>query len=1192
MQDILGISLKKLRKIRSRRMRMLAIVLVLSLIVSLDVFWALRQPGLTLAGDADCKIVEHTHDEACQNEQTACELLEHVHSISCYSDVSADVETQLDWQNLFADYPYTGNLQEDLVGIARTQVGYQESTLNFEVGDDGIRRGYTRYGAWYGTPYTDWSAIFVSFCLHYAGADPSETPGNSGAASMAEIWKTRARFAYPGEHDPAAGDLIFFSYNTVGIVTAVQNATCYVIHGDIDNAVCTNAIALSDPSIVGWGLTGSFTQEDAEAADDASQAEQVPSTPEISNEDLPDSFEAGTGEDLPDFSEEGTDDDLPDFSEENTDDDLPDSSETETGEDLLDISNGPVLLIIEGGNSPQQAQTYSLRNSRAIVDLLPYLEAHGGNYFFTLSDFNNAELPKDENGNYLVEANDGYKLTITFNSPEGFAPGTYQYQVPNGLMVDGGEGVFVLKDGTNVGSWVVTDTGLITLVFNENMNSRTDITISAALGIHFPEQEEPIDFDGLITVTVKPPVQQQYPTVLSKWGSPNEEAGKINWTVRIDGYADSQIPGNILTDQVMLSDWSRPHSYTASDIAGGLSFGASDPSGGWHAWHVSADNPHLIWDESGWSYKIPKTVTCDHCGELELGNEGWVYYINYTSTPTQLNTPGTFDYENKVTVDGATASGWSNFNHGQITAEIIKDGSFVADATGGAFLWEFQATIPGRVEGQRAEYAWFISDEMRLLDESGTIVGRLQNDAHLSTVTAIYNGELIRIPRIQDATENDMFAWDNAWTATENGISYTRNINLLCRCQCTPDTCHWTNCGDYWFQNDDGTWATKGFCQCWTETQNMTFTFVYKTTDLSEIEGYGALDYQVNNHAQLFYMPDADSSVRVSYDDATVPIPNLFEKLLTHDFDGYTANYKITVNEAKLVLTDGTPLYIRDAMSDTLAFISGSLVISAEDANGNITTLQQGTDYTVVYDGTGSQRDEAGNKVHVLDIVILHPQPVMYILDYDATLIIPEQVTGAIKYSNSAEITLWGESIKDNAVEKVYADINIAAKSYKVEMFKTCAKTGKPLGDATFGLYNAQGGLITAGVTDTNGKLLFQTNIVEGIILREHILYYMQELRAPPGYRLDTTKYWFCFCDRTTDTCEVCAEIIAELNATRIPFEQIGKVHATNEVMKYLLPDTGGPGIYPFISVCVIFIITPLVYNFILRRKRERRGVG
>ena len=94
----------------------------------------------------------------------------------------------------------------------------------------------------------------------------------------------------------------------------------------------------------------------------------------------------------------------------------------------------------------------------------------------------------------------------------------------------------------------------------------------------------------------------------------------------------------------------------------------------------------------------------------------------------------------------------------------------------------------------------------------------------------------------------------------------------------------------------------------------------------------------------------------------------------------------------------------------------------------------------------------------------------MYILDYDTTLILPEQITGGIRYSNSASISLWGGEVKDTGVEKVYADINIASKNFTVDMFKTCALTGKPLPGAKFGIYNAQGGLITSGVTDANGK--------------------------------------------------------------------------------------------------------------------------
>ncbi|MBR4971760.1 MAG: hypothetical protein IKY59_02185, partial [Oscillospiraceae bacterium] len=675
---------------------------------------------------------------------------------------------------------------------------------------------------------------------------------------------------------------------------------------------------------------------------------------------------------------------------------------------------------------------------------------------------------------------------------------------------------------------------------------------------------------------------------LEKWTNPGENTDKLVWHVNIFGRKDSQIPGSILTDQILLPEWYKPHSYTQSDMDAGISFGVSDPNGGWHSWTVRPDDPHLIWDESTWSYKIPQTVICDTCGELELGNNGWVYYITYTSTPTPLNTPGAFSYANKVTVDGQTAWGWNEFTHGRVDAEIEKNGAFVSDAQGGSFLWEIQTTIPGRPEGQRAEYAWALSDEMRLWNQDGATVAMLPNDINLAAVTATYNAQTIRIPRIQDATEQDLFAWDNSWTS--EGIPSTRTINILCRCQCTPETCHWGGCGDYWYVNDQGvTVSTREFCQCWTEPQNMTFTLVYKTTDLSLLKQYGALGYKVHNQAQLFYLDDTGTTIPVDKDDAAITIPNLFSKELTHDFNGHTAHYKITVNEAKLVLTNGTPLYIHDAMTDTLAYISGSLVITAENASGHTSVLQQGTDYTVDYDGSGEQTDAAGKKVHALDIVILNPQPVMYILDYDTTLIMPEQITGGVKYSNSADITLWGEKFSDNAIEKVYADINIAAKNYTVQMFKTCALTGKPLPGATFGLYNAQGGLVTTGVTDAKGKLKFQTNIIEGIILQEHSLYYLQEIQPPPAYQLDDTRYLFCFCSHTNDTCIECNKLIRDTDALRIPFELVGQIDIVNQPANVKLPATGGIGTPVYILCGLTLVLSPLVYGFSLRRRYGRR---
>ena len=103
------------------------------------------------------------------------------------------------------------------------------------------------------------------------------------------------------------------------------------------------------------------------------------------------------------------------------------------------------------------------------------------------------------------------------------------------------------------------------------------------------------------------------------------------------------------------------------------------------------------------------------------------------------------------------------------------------------------------------------------------------------------------------------------------------------------------------------------------------------------------------------------------------------------------------------------------------------------------------------------------------------------------------------------------------------------------------------------------------------------------------MLYYLQEMQAPPGYRLDDTQYWFCFCNHTGDSCETCETVMQGIEAIRIPFEQIGKVQAVNEPVNYDLPATGGPGVYPFVLAGAALVLAPLVYGFFRRSRQERR---
>ena len=1137
MQDILVQSLNKLKRVRIKRTRMMAVLLVLSLLVSLEVFWTLRKPGLTLAGDADCGIVEHIHDEDCLNAETPCRLEEHTHTTYCYSDESKDVETTLEWETMFKNYPYTGDLNKDLVGIAKTQVGYCESKLNFTIDENKVRHGYTRYGAWYGAPYGDWSAMFVSFCLHYTGADESKYPINTGANSMAIQWENLGKYMPAGGYTPISGDLVFFKDNTVGIVAEVQTSSFVLICGDIDDAVVSKTMVITDNSIKGWGLT----------------------------------------------------------------------SKTVSNKELLNISNGPAFFIFADNAVGTKVQTYNLRNARSAYNMAEYLNSVGGTYYVTLLDANNHAVPKDEHGNYMVQANTKYKITFTANSPKGFNSGTYIYTLPTGVRIDGGIGDFDLN-GEIVGDWEVTNDGLITLNLYPSITELTNVTISSSMGIYFPQQEEPIAFGDKIVVAVQKPQVETYETEITKWGEQGDpenihdtqkfaktDTSKLYWTVQVVGDKNSNIPGSKLTDQIVKQEGTYEHRYTESDIANGLTFGASwvDPNtndeGSWHKWTVYADGINLIWNENGWEYTMPKTVTCQICGNtINLGNENWTYYVEYTSTPEKTNIAGSLPYANYFTVDNHGKDGWGEFTQTEVKSEILKTGKFVSDAEGGKYVWEIKVTAPGKKA--ETDYEWTFTDHLAVVDQNNNVKAYLSNDLNVDnvTVTANYHGTTINVPFVAYATENDPYAYQLfSWKEGEKDV---RQMIFLVRCTCDTEPCGhasdicWKE--SYWVGSQQ---LLSDYCRCWSETEDTTFTVLYETQNIAEIEKYSGLGYSLRNYVTL---KSADTTYKNSW--ALVKIPDIISKVLTQEIKNYIAKYSITVNEGKMVLTDGKPFVIIDEMTDSLAFIVGSLSITAEDEIGRITHLEKEIDYEIEYDGSGGQTDEQGNKIHVLKITILHPQPVKYVLDYDTMVQVQPGAVPPIMYKNNATVTVWGEEFSNDSTEKFFADINISANTYGVDIVKKAADTGETLKGAKFGLFNERGVIITYGEETEDGKIEFRTDVEAGIILMEHELYYIQEIEAPPGYKLDTTKHWICFCNKSDGTCETFKELVKDLDLdlVRVRVDEIVEMELTNEVLNYNLPATGGPGTYYLILAGAILVAVPLVYIFIRRRKRERRGVG
>ena len=127
----------------------------------------------------------HYHTDDCYEEVLTCGLEEHHHTVNCLADPLADVEDESEWLAK-TNTTLSGLWTEDLLTVAQSQLGYEQSEKNFELdADDGVTvRHYTRYGEWYGNPYGSWDVMFLSYCLNYAGIPQSAIPQRAGVLAL------------------------------------------------------------------------------------------------------------------------------------------------------------------------------------------------------------------------------------------------------------------------------------------------------------------------------------------------------------------------------------------------------------------------------------------------------------------------------------------------------------------------------------------------------------------------------------------------------------------------------------------------------------------------------------------------------------------------------------------------------------------------------------------------------------------------------------------------------------------------------------------------------------------------------------------------------------------------------------------------------------------------------------------------
>lgn len=231
--------------------------------------------------------IYHHHTDACYEEVLTCPLPEHHHTVACLSDTSADLETPEEWQAANAEAVMTGNWAEDLVSVAQTQLGYEQSEKNFEIDPaDGVTlRYYSRYGQSYGNPYGEWDVMFLSYCLKFAGIPQSAIPQEASVLALRSSMSDMD-WLLDGEDGSAAdvGDIVIYNKyvtRTVAVDSSADGAADGLDDQFSMDAEGENGVALE--------TSGAAALDTAPAAEDMTPLDtpDLPDIPDTANPEQP-----------------------------------------------------------------------------------------------------------------------------------------------------------------------------------------------------------------------------------------------------------------------------------------------------------------------------------------------------------------------------------------------------------------------------------------------------------------------------------------------------------------------------------------------------------------------------------------------------------------------------------------------------------------------------------------------------------------------------------------------------------------------------------------------------------------------------------------------------------------------------------------------------------------------------------------
>lgn len=645
----------------------------------------------------------HQHTAECYEQVLACGKEEHAHSLACYSDPNADVEDADTWQNSVSSVSLTGNWGSDLAAIAQTQIGYRESTSNYNVAEDGATmNGYTRYGAWAGDPYRDnWSAQFTDFCLSYAGIPTSAMIQVSNCQEWAPVPKSG--------YAPSTGDIIILDGNQdgtadhAGIVLNANDTQVTTVIGDSDKEVKQNTYNLDNAIIVGYVTmprNPNFDYGDEEPAVDDADAPE----PDNNIEETSTAEPEETPEVTPEAEEA-----IPE-----------ESQQTEKEKKKEEKKEVPAVAEVTDTSwcTAEKAEDSNIEDEeseQSDIEVFSGEECVSATATGNTIDFGQyitkAVVKKIVNGEWkeATEFNNGdqIKTDIVYDIPAGILSTdnrVISYQLPDGVLPQGDLNGVVYSKGSAVGTYTISSTGLIEITFNEDFvdnGSRIDgdVGFSGTVSSDNTKVDKDIIFGGKGgTIIIKK--EEETPETgdinIAKEGTLSADKKTIEYKVKV-----STVNGTKKT--VIVKDYLKNATYKKDVVI-------KDKDG-------KTVSGNVVYNET----KAPAESSFEIRDLPELKAGEW-YELTYSAAVGEGQADGTNIVENT-----ASANDKSKWVQVRVSEPVIKkDGSYSEDT--GKIKW----TITVYGEGDSLD-GYTLSD---ILD------GKKLPDGYNATL----NGEAITLP--------------------------------------------------------------------------------------------------------------------------------------------------------------------------------------------------------------------------------------------------------------------------------------------------------------------------------------------------------------------------------------------------------------------------------------------------------------